>query len=65
MEGRGEEGRRGREGDEIGKGGGCKRLVRGRDRGVASSSSSAIAPSTPRRPCMNACREERDREDGR
>ena len=55
IEGRGEEGRRGREGEEMGMGRGCRRLARGRERGVATSSNSVTTPSTPRKPWMNAC----------
>ena len=64
MEGRGagEAGRRDREGDGIGMGAGCKvpgckvpRGPSGQGRGVATSSSSAMAPSTPRNEWMKAC----------
>ena len=60
MEGRGEEGRNGREGEEIGICGGWSRPVWGLESGVAASSNSGTVPSPPRNPWMNACRDRRE-----
>ena len=46
----GEDGRRGRDGEEIGMGGGWRQLPKGRERGMAASSISGTASSTPRNP---------------